>query len=203
MPFDWSIFGTAITGAIIGGLTTGSFALISTYKAYGNQLKHVKENEEKLIKGLLQAIHDEIETVLEQYQETIGANLESVQDGQALLMYYPLVSDFFTVYNGNSFLLGRIPNNDLRKQIIKTYTLGKALIDSYRLNNDLNQKLEYWAQLFQESQNEVHKQKAAAVYSSLVDYVKKIKLTHQKIKTESSQLLRSLRKEGVLTEKKT
>ena len=79
----------------------------------------------------------------------MGARVESLKEGEPLLVYYPLVSDFFTVYNGNSFLIGRIPYNDLRKQIIKTYTLAKGMADSFRMNNDLNQKFENWQQIFQ------------------------------------------------------
>ena len=72
MPFDWSVFGSAISGALVGGLTTGFFALKTTKKAHDNQLEHATKNEEKLIQGLLQALHDEIETVFDRYQETIG-----------------------------------------------------------------------------------------------------------------------------------
>jgi len=131
----------------------------------------------------------------------MGAKLESLNDAEPLLMYYPLVSDFFSVYNGNSFLIGRIPDNDLRKQIIKTYTLAKGMVDSYRMNNDLNQKFDYWHQVFQESKNEIHKQKAAAQYAALVEYANKLKKGHQEVKTETTQLLRTLRKHGVLSEK--
>ena len=201
MSFDWSVFGSAITGAIIGGLITGYFALRTTKKAHNNQMELVIQNETKLIQGLLQAIHDEIETVFERYQESMGARLESLKDGEALLFYYPLVSDFFTVYNGNSFLLGRIPDNDLRKQIIKTYTLAKGMVDSYRMNNDLNQKFEHWHQVFQESKNEIHQQKASAQLRALVEYAKNLKKDHQEVKTETAQLLRTLRKHGVLSEK--
>jgi predicted deacylase len=201
MSFDWSVFGSAITGAVLGGLITGDFALKSTKKAHDNQLKQAARNEEKLVQGLLQAIHDEIETVFERYQETMGAKLESLKDGEALLLYYPLVSDFFTVYNGNSFLIGRIPDNDLRKQIIKTYTLAKAMVDSFRMNNDMNQKLEYWHQVFQESKNQIHQQKAAAQLIALIEYAKTLKTSHQQVKAEITQLLRALRKHGVLSEK--
>lgn len=200
MTFDWSIFGSAITGAVLGGLITGYFALKTTKKAHENQLEQVTQNEKKLIQGLLQAIHDEVETVFERYQENMGAKLESLKDGEALLLYYPLVSDFFTVYNGNSFLIGRIPDNDLRKQIIKTYTMAKGMVDSYRMNNDLNQKFEHWHQVFQESKNEIHQQKAAAQFGALVEYAKTLKKNHQEVKTEIAQLLRTLRKYGVLSE---
>lgn len=203
MLFDWSVFGSAISGALVGGFTTGFFALITTKKAHDNQLDHAKENEEKLIQGLLQAIHDEVETVFDRYQETMGSRLESLKDGDPLLTYYPLVSDFFSVYNGNSFLIGRIPDNDLRKQIIKAYTLGKGMIDSFRMNNDLNQKLDHWHQVFQESKSDVHKERAKAHFKSLVDYAKVLKETHQQVKVETANLLRSLRKYGVLSERKS
>ncbi len=200
MSFDWSSFGSAITGAIVGGLITGYFALETTRRAIKNQRAHADENESKLIKGLLQAIHDEIETVYDRYQETMGSRLESLGDGGALAFYYPLVSDFFSVYNGNSFLIGRIPDNDLRKQIIKTYTLSKGMVDSFRLNNDLVQKFEHSNKVFEETQQEVHKKHAIAHFNALVEYAKTLKQGHYALKQEIANLLRVLRKHGVLSE---
>ena len=127
----------------MGGLVAGYFALESVNRSFNNQREHAEESEKKLIQGFLQAIHDEIETIYERYQETMGSRLESLPDGSALTFYYPVVSDFFSVYNGNTFLIGRIPNNDLRKQIIRTYTLSKGMVDSFRLNNDLVYKFEH------------------------------------------------------------
>jgi len=201
MPFEWSSFSSAITGALVGGLTAGYFALEATNRAHKNQKKHADENEEKLIQGLLQAIHDEIETVYERYQETMGANLESLDDGKGLTFYYPLVSDFFSVYNGNTFLLGRIQDNDLRKQVIKTYTLAKGMIDSFRMNNELVLKFEHSSKVFEETKQDIHKQHALAHYNTLVEYAKILKKSHQSLKQEISLLLRTLRKHGVLSEK--
>lgn len=200
MSFDLTTFGSAITGAIVGGLITGYFALRSTQKSFDHQREQADANEAKLIKGLLQAIHDEIETISDRYQDTMGARLDSLSEGQALAFYYPLVSDYFTVYNGNSFLIGRIPDNDLRKQIIKTYTLAKGMVDSFRLNNDLVQKFEHSNKVFEETKHDVHKQHAVAHFKSLVDYAKTLKLAHQNLKQEISNLLRALRKHGVLNE---
>lgn len=198
---DWSSFGSAITGAIVGGLIAGFYALKSTQKSFDNQQLHADKNEETLIKGVLQAIHDEIETIMERYQESMGAKVESLNDNEALAFYYPLVSDFFTVYNGNSFLIGRIKDNDLRKQIIKTYTLAKGMVDSFRLNNDLVSKWEFSEKLYAESQLEVHKNQAIAHYQSLIEYAKSLKESHKLLKQETSNLLRTLRKNGVLNEK--
>ena len=198
---DWNLFWSAIAGAITGGVLTGVFSLLASQKSYKNQQEHSDKNEEKIIAGLLQSIHNEIETVFDRYQESMGARLESLNDGGALIYYYPLVSDFFTVYNGNSFLIGRIPNNDLRKQIIKTYTLAKGMVDSFRMNNDLVSKWEFSEKLYAESKNDVHKEQAIAHFASLIDYAKTLKESHKTLKTEVSNLLRELRKHGVLNEK--
>ncbi|MCA2019180.1 hypothetical protein LDJ79_23985 [Vibrio tritonius] len=201
MILDWSSFGPAILGAISGGLITGWFSMKATSTSFENQQKQLDDSEKKLISGLLQALHDEIETVYERYQDIMGARLETLPDGEALTFYYPLVSDFFTVYNGNSFLIGRIPSNDLRKQIIKTYTLAKGIVDSFRLNNDLVGKFELANKIYEESQQEIHKQQAIAHYKSLIEYAKNLKTTHSELKREVSKLLRELRKNGVLDEK--
>jgi len=197
---DWSSFGSAITGAVVGGIIAGFFALKSTQKSFDNQKSQSDESEKKLIKGVLQAIHDELETIFERYQDTMGIRIENLKDHEALAFYYPLVSDFFTVYNGNSFLIGRIPNNDLRKKIIKTYTLAKGIVDSFRLNNDLVSKWEFSEKLYAESQLEVHKKQAIAHYSALIDYAFSLKEGHAALKIEVNDLLRELRKNGVLNE---
>ena len=200
MSIDWITFGSAIGGAITGGLLTGYFAMRSTDKAFEHQQQHAEENEKKVVRGLLQAIHDEVETIWDRYQDTMGSQLDTLKEGEALRFYYPLVSDFFTVYNGNSFLIGRIPDNDLRKQIIKTYTLAKGMVDSFRLNNDLVQKFEVANKIFEETNEEVHKRHAAAHLGALISYAKTLKEGHQSLKQETAQLLRVLRKNGVLSE---
>lgn len=201
MSFDWSSFGSAITGAIVGGLIAGYFALVTTKQSFKEQRARADENESKLIKSLLQAIHDEIETIYDRYQEEMGSRLESLDEGEALVFYYPLVSDFFTIYNGNSFLIGRIQDNDLRKQIIKTYTLSKGMVDSFRLNNDLVQKFEFSQKVFEETLQEIHNQQMTANYNALSEYAKTLKRTHMSLKQEVATLLRILRKHGVLSER--
>ncbi len=183
-------------GACIGGLIT----IIVARQSFENQKKQANDNEKKLIQSLLQAIHDEIETVHDRYQETMGIKLENLQDDTGLTFYYPLVSDYFSVYNGNTFLIGRIDNNDLRKQIIKTYTLLKGMVDSFRLNNDLVHKYEYSLKIYDETEKEIHKQHANGHYKLLIDYAKTLKETHKNIKQEIAILLRTLRKQGVLSE---
>lgn len=75
------------------------------------------------------------------------------------------------------------------------------MVDSYRLNNDFVSNWEFSERLFAESQNEVHKKQAIAHYHALVEYAKTLKEAHKSLKQEVSNLLRELRKNGVLNEK--
>ncbi|KKL01051.1 hypothetical protein EIK76_07545 [Rheinheimera mesophila] len=189
-------------GAILGAIVAGYCSIKATQIANKHQREQSLENEKKLLAGLLQSIHDEIETVYERYQETMGARLESLSENNPLVWYYPLVSDFFTIYNSNGFLIGKIPSNDLRKQIIKTCTLSKGMVDSYRMNNDLVGKFEYAHKLFEETGLQVHQNQTNAHFAALVEYAKTLKESHKILKIEVASLLRELRKNGVLNELK-
>lgn len=196
----WVSFGAGIGGALVGALTTGYFSLAAVERSYKKQRRNAEEAEHKVIMGLLQAIHDEIESVCERYDETMGATVESLDDGHALAVYYPLMSDYFSVYNGNAFLIGRVPDNDLRKQIVKTYTRMKGLIDSYRMNNELVRKFEIASEIAQESGQQIHADRVTIRYRVLVQYAAKLKQGHREFKKEADALLRLLRKFGVLSE---
>jgi len=193
-------FITTLIGAIAGGVITGYFSSKATKVAHANQKEIALENENQIIRSLMQALHDELETIFDNYQENMGNRLESLDDGKPLFFYYPLVSDFFNVYNGNTFLLGRIKDNDLRKSIIKTYTLGKGMVDSYRMNNDLVQKFEHWDSVYAETQSKFYLEKARAQQQGLIEYARVLKQQHATLKQNVHATLRSLRKNGVLSE---
>lgn len=201
MAFDWLTAFAAIGGSVTGGIITGVYSLKTTDRSFYNQRRHTEELEERTISGLLQAIHDEIETVMDRYEEEMGAQVDTLKDGEPLDVIYPLVSDFFTVYNSNGFLIGRIYDNDLRKQIIKTYTLAKGIVDSFRMNNDLVGRFEHAKKIYQETRQEIHLQQANAYQEDLIEYAKNLKKSHKELKTEVNNLLRMLRKNGVLSEK--
>lgn len=190
-----------LVGAIVGGLIAGYYSLKATKEAHHHQKTLAEENEKLIISSLLQAIHDELETIFDQYQETMGHKVESLNDGEPLNFYYPVVSDFFTVYHGNSFLLGRIRDNDLRKSIIKTYTIAKGMADSFKLNNDLVHKVEHWEVIYAETQLPIHQDRYNSQCRSLIIYAKKLKEIHFELKDNVKATIRMLMKHGVLSEK--
>lgn len=193
----------SLLSAVIGGIITGLFAIWAVHITHKKEMKKIKEQEESLMNGLLQSIHDEVETLWDIYQEGMGVHLEALPEGHPLLMFYPITQDYFTVYHGNSFLIGKIKDNDLRKSIITTYTQAKGLIDSYRMNNDMVQKYEQLDFLYRQTNNPVFAQQLNAQHSVLVKYVKGIKEQHNELKNNVNVLLRTLRKSGVLNENRT
>lgn len=197
---NWDSLLSGLIGAVVGGVLTGVFSILAVNKSEKFARDVKTEQDKKTLKGLLQALHDELESVNERYQETMGAQIEALPDGQPLLMYYPVINDFFTVYNANAHLIGTIENNDLRKSIVRTYVLAKGLVDSFRMNNELVAKFEQWHVRSVETNHELHKQNAQAQYEALVRYAKLIKESNAEVKKSLADLMRMLRKQGVLNE---
>lgn len=194
MQIDWDALWSSGLGALIGSALT----LLATYLSHRWQRSNQETKDQEMLLGILQAIHDEIETLWDNYMDGIGHQTEAMADGQPLNMYYPITQEYFTVYNTNAFFIGRIRDHDLRKLIVSTYSKARGLIDSYRLNNDLVQKHEHAYWIFQETQNQIHRANAASHYTALANYSKALKKGHAEVKKQVQELLRALRKEGVL-----
>jgi hypothetical protein len=198
MPnFSWNT--DALLSSAIGAFIGSALTLAGAYYSHWLQRRQEAQKEAEHLLGLLQGIHDEIETLWEGYTSSIGAHAEALQDNTPLMAFWPITQDYFTIYNTNAFFIGKIKNHDLRKQIISTYARSKGLIDTYRMNNELLQKYEYATILAQESQSPTHQKNAQARYQSLVQYASQVKLKHVELKIIVAELLRHLRKEGVLS----
>jgi hypothetical protein len=190
-----SLISTGI-GAFIGSVLTLAATFIAHYLERNKSL----ENDKKMILGFLQGVHDELETLWDLYNYRIGAMVESLRNDQALEFYWPISQDYFTIYVQNAHLIGQIKENDLRKQIVLTYTQARGLVDSHRMNNELLHKYEQLALLHQETNDEIHLQQAQASYNVMVEYGASLKESRAKLKESMDALLRSLRKLGVLNE---
>ncbi len=196
----WESLLSGLIGAIVGGGIAGYFSLSATNKAH-TQAKNLEDRKSReLMDGLLQGLHDEIETLWDSYIEGIGVQLEALPENQPLLMYYPVTQEYFTIYVGNAFLIGRIRDIELRKKIVFTYSKARGLIDSYRLNNELVQKFEHWDSMFKQTGQEVYKQHARDYFSRLIEYAKQLKKSHSELKVVKTETLRILQKRGVLSE---
>jgi len=185
----------------LSGLVGGICVLIGVYVTH--KLSESKRHNEQadIIKGVLQGLHDEIETLWEIYTERVGKIVETLQDGQGFEGYWVVSQDYFTVYSSNAHLIGQITDVDLRKEIISTYTIAKSLLDTFRMNNELVSRLEQSSLLANETNKEEHKQEVIMRRQQVALYAAGLKQIHADLKTRTSSLLRSLRKYGVLNER--
>ena len=195
----WDSIWPALVGAIVGGALTGYFALRATDKAHRQQMDLQDDNRKKLINGFLQAVHDEVETLWESYQTGVGVQLEALSEGYALLMYYPVTQDYFTVYTTNGYLIGHVTDPDLRRLIVQVYSKARGLIDSYRMNNEFVGKIEHWQLMLSEGPNEHYQRNRDAYLNNAQQYARRLRQSHDELKQLTGQLLRSLRQMGVIS----
>ena len=157
----------------------------------------LKEEEIKQEMRLLQALHDEFDTVWARYFKTLGCLLEAVPEGGALTSHFPISSDYFPVYKGNTASIGSIQNKEIRRGIVSVYTQGSGMIDSYLLNNDL---IADWLEkdtAFALSGSDQDKVRAQDAYDGLIFYANQLKTGHNELKAELTVLLAKIQTELV------
>ena len=111
--------------------------LTGAWFAYHNQIKRDEIRRCEEVEGVLQAIHVEITVLWERYMEAMGNRMEKLEKGSYFPYKWDPSRDYFTIYNSNAHVIGQIEDEDLRRDIVKAYTLSKALLDSYKTNSEL------------------------------------------------------------------
>jgi len=136
------------------------------------------EQERNRIKGYLEAIRTEINVAWKQYNDRIGFSLEHLEENLPFLMVFPIYSDFFSVYHGNSEAITHLPTRRLREQIVKTYMLAKGQLDSFQYNNVCVQKV--WELEAMRSEYNVQN-RLNVLMQDLTDYARKLKYGHNEL----------------------
>ncbi|WP_157737208.1 hypothetical protein [Aeromonas dhakensis] len=128
---------SSLLGAVIGGRMTRNATMEATRIASDNQQAMIQQANEDVLVGFIWSIHDEIESIYNRYNNTVGTMLRSVPTGEALPVKYRTEYDYFPVYHSNSALVGKVKNHELRSSIINVYTIAKGMLDSYSIYWDL------------------------------------------------------------------
>ncbi len=171
-------FLAALLGAIIGGV----FTLWGVRKAYDFDLLKQKIYDQNEVNNFEQMIRTEIETLWSSYQEGIGASLEALPNNTPFELIYPVSQNYFSVYDNNTVLLGKISDNDKRKLIVTIYVQAKGLLDSYRMNNESLYKLEQTIFFNQQNNNSFFRQLQNSQIEGLKLYADNLKASHNKLK---------------------
>jgi len=192
---------TSLVSAIIGGFIAGYFSLKATKQMITHENEKSHDEEERIEHGLLQALHDEIDIIWDRYSSMMAPKPESLPDSDPLLVYFPIHQDYFPVYRGNTSLVGRIRDNDMRRAIVGVYTKAAAMIDSFKMNNKLVAKYEYLHASFLSSKKEEDRQMLLVHLTALVAYANALKTSHFELKKDVTGLLHYFNKVSVISEK--
>lgn len=171
-----------LLSALIGGALACAGSLWATKITQSNDRKIRELSLKQSQINFLKALSNEINTLWERYMWGIGEELERLADGHPFTFYYPVTQDYFTVFNNNSQFIGSLQNEELSSEIVEIYSIAKGLVDSYRLNNDFVQKHEHWHWLANETNQNIHLQRAQAQLEALKEYSATLKEIHFKIK---------------------
>ena len=122
--------------ALISALIGGGLSLLGAVGAVLIDRKISRNEEESkeriLLRGFINSIKTEITALW-----VDNSSLESLKEGEPFLKTVAITQDYFVIYSNNSPLIGRLKSEELRNQIVKTYTAARLLIDAYAYNNDL------------------------------------------------------------------
>jgi len=187
----------ALVSAIIGGAIAGYYTLKATDKAIRDQNEKENRSDEKEVQNLLDALGVEIKTLWDFHMKRVGQMVEELPDGKPLAFYYPLTQDYFTIYNSNANLIGRIKDCDVSEAIVVCYNKCKKVVDGFKYNNELYR--EYRAFAIEEEVTPSVQAHLKAAREALVAYALVVKEDHFELKGYVERLLAMLRQPKPVT----
>ncbi|MFC4519057.1 hypothetical protein [Cupriavidus pinatubonensis] len=171
---DWVTVGAGFVGALIGG---GATLLGVRWQLRSAAMEQAdKERRQKL--AILKAIQSELEQLWSIYMDGVGNVIATHPDGQAFHYYWPAYSNYFTVYSSNAAFVGHLENDALRKAIVRVYTMAKGAIDSFRMNNGLEERFSNLNAMAHRDPNPVNQELARAASKMMEDYAATLKAVH-------------------------
>ena len=166
---------SSLLGAIIGGRMTRNATVEATRIANEHQQALIDKANKDLLEGFIWSIHDEIESIYNRYNSTVGITLRAVPPGNILPVKYRTGHDYFPVYHSNSALIGRVTNHTLRSSIINVYTIAKGMLDSYSIYWDLMTQYEEAEKLREENNDHFNNLQLERMEGQLVLYTQELK----------------------------
>ncbi|EMN5127900.1 hypothetical protein RVV79_000950 [Burkholderia contaminans] len=147
-------------------------AIIAAVGIYAKQYKDKQADDENETRAFVEAIREEVQAAWDGYSAEIHPALLALSDGQPFNVVYPVSTETFPIYENGASMVGKIDDPELRRIIVKTYSLARGLILTFQHNNSLLTEYKQLSLLyFQPNRDEVLQAHARAV----CDYAVKLK----------------------------
>lgn len=134
---EYSDLITAFLAALLGGWFTMKGV---TFQVRQQAKQQATAAREKRITTLL-GIREEIDSLIKLYLARMAEEIEKYDRNSPFDNIFPITQNYFTFYEANSASLAEVHSETLTK-IVSFYTSARSLIDSYRGNNALIERLD-------------------------------------------------------------
>ncbi|HGM5964182.1 hypothetical protein HLB02_04160 [Serratia nevei] len=128
---------TAFLAALLGGWFTMKGVTVQVKQQAKQQARAARE---KRITTLL-GIREEIDSLIKLYLARMAEEIEKYDRNSPFDNIFPITQNYFTFYEANSASLA-VVNRETLSKIVAFYTSARSLIDSYRGNNALIERLD-------------------------------------------------------------
>jgi hypothetical protein len=128
---------TAFLAALLGGWFTMKGVTVQVKQQAKQQARAARE---KRITTLL-GIREEIDSLIKLYLARMAEEIEKYDRKSPFDNIFPITQNYFTFYEANSASLA-VVNRETLSKIVAFYTSARSLIDSYRGNNALIERLD-------------------------------------------------------------
>jgi hypothetical protein len=128
-------FLAAIIGAVVGGL----FVLAAQLFSNQAQRRLARDAEREAVKALVRAFGIELETFKHGFVDGLDGIFERWENqyNKAVPLHLPPTEqNYFAIYDGNAGTLGHVTDAQLSRNILRTYSQAKSLIDGVNYNNE-------------------------------------------------------------------
>ena len=191
-----------ILSLLLGVLAGGVVSAIGLYLAHS---KLDETRQEKKIKGLYQALYEELKEIRNAYNRDVKIHWEGVEKNRGRIFWsnISLTQDYSTIYHASANLIGQVPNSKLRRRIVKTYTSLKVVIDYYKQNNraldEHSRLLDEHSKLLDERKKNDEESKSIIKImqyeNTLVGFTQLLERRHHRFLRLNELLLKTLKKE--------
>lgn len=138
----WKDTSGSVIGALLGSTITSFVTIIGIIIAsILNERTRQRETFETS-NNYKKTLASEIKSLWDAYMKGIGNLISNHQTGNPFLVYYPVHEKYFTVYENTPHMLCLL-DEKTRTSVINAYTRGKGLLDCYRYNNMLYERLHH------------------------------------------------------------
>jgi hypothetical protein len=186
-----------LVSALIGAFVGGSFTLAGAVYEGRRQLKQLQRSSDEKRIATLTGVREEISSLISLYLSRMKEPLETYDRKSPFYHIFPITQNYFTFYEENSSFLAEVSSETLTL-IVSFYTSARSLIDSYRGNNSLIEKIDSFTVTSYSVVNEQYKNHFERYYEIATDYGQGLIKIHYEVMQRYESCLDAINQEITL-----